>query len=285
MTLNEKIESNVIILPNEVDIKDLLELRLPNPKTGFEIYYWDNIKKRMLHRSRVNFNKAKTWITNNRIHKDGSYYIITEVDVIFVLLYIMEKCGTSQSFIEVDTIHMNNNYQKEGVSGSIKFLLSQDDILNNSIIKICDIKEFGTTKLVSLNTNKVLEYFQKKVEHCKMEYKQIRGLMEVSQVEEAKVELDPPLVEDIRVVEIFGIMCNYLSPVWVDKLSTHLRISEAKIRIDSTQEIANELSSISVRDYMKPKLTEVEAKPVKVKTVPKAPKGSQSITNFFKKSK
>ncbi|KXN72444.1 hypothetical protein CONCODRAFT_16190 [Conidiobolus coronatus NRRL 28638] len=254
-------EYSVVVLPKSEDKKQLSSIKLNNPRTDKLMTVLFDTELNLFEVQKFE-QTLNSWLIKNFIVKDGSLYVITPIDCIFLFLN------------KLDTVRFNNSKDSTNEAGKfidINDISSQclpEEFRKNSNISdklkiVCNEKTIPglESSFLRLNDAKVLKWLSLKVKKLTAN-------------------------NDFTDVESIEIISEYLNEAWTDKLYKHLNVEPVKRKI--VEEKADEEESIQKKyskfaDSKKKEFKPAPA-PKKQKVVKEPPKGQPSIMGFFKKS-
>lgn len=214
-------ESRVLIarLPSEgihesaASIEGCL-LHLKHPKTGAKACYMitgDTLQE--IHWFKEQFS---SWFLGNHVLEDGSLYIGTPVDPIFLLLPVlddaqMKKADDAGKFRSLEDI-----LYVEGYPG----YLHLSCMLGNALDAVCEVRDVGASKFYRLEDSKVLSWLS-----CKVKLT-MQGL--------GTLEGYAGILESAKEVQAIGLVGDYLNESrWRESLCQHLGVdSQATIKLE-----------------------------------------------------
>ncbi|KAI5070410.1 hypothetical protein GOP47_0014753 [Adiantum capillus-veneris] len=180
-------------------------IHLRNPKTGAKACYMltgDILQE--VHWFKEQFS---SWFLGDHVLEDGSLYVGTPVDPIFLLLPIldearMKKADDAGKFRSLEEILYVEDYP-----GYQHFSC----LLGDTLDSVCEVREIGTSKFYRLNESKVLSWLCCKVNNT------MKGL--------SSLEGHGSMLEGEKEVQAVGLIGDYLKDSdWLDKLCTYLGV-------------------------------------------------------------
>lgn len=237
-------KTRVLIAPESENPKgEFLSLR--HPKSGNKTcYLLINGSLQEIHWFKQPYG---SWFLGDYVCEDGSLYVATPVDLVFILLPMFEEArmrrGTEPGkFRQLDEIMFVNGYP-----GYQNLFL----IAEKSMESVCDCKEIGSTKFFRLNDSKVLAWL-----NCK-----------VNQLEKTLPNLDKNYAtRDHKEIlaDAVSLLGEYLKDEpWLNLLCRHLNIDKQESAIVQGSGILS---------------TEMENDPLSFNPVPKEASGSDKKT-------
>jgi len=168
----------------------------------------------------LNGNLSSSWFIDNNIHKDGSLYMATPIDPLFMILPLLE-------------LHRKKSAEHAGYFCTLDQILSQTITDINQIssfmkIKhlnlsfICDIKDIGDQQLFRLNDTKVLKWLRCKVENTRTK---LSAMAIVSRAQAKNfIRPDKRIIVNNETDEILNgalaFISEYITKPWKDVLYT-----------------------------------------------------------------
>ncbi|KAM9999920.1 hypothetical protein ACTFIZ_008378 [Dictyostelium cf. discoideum] len=143
---------------NDTNILDYEILTLPSPK--YESvkcrYIFDKENDRILEINKFN-SKPSSWFIDNGVRHDGSMYLSSDIDRLFLLIPFLEKYKSlhKNEYLEISSI-INDPYYCN---------LSKIPFKHSQLSLICDSKEIAGSKLYILEDEKLLIWLRCKVKN------------------------------------------------------------------------------------------------------------------------
>ncbi|XP_020684902.1 ribonuclease H2 subunit B isoform X1 [Dendrobium catenatum] len=181
-------------------------LSLIHPKSGNSTWYM--LKDGLLQEFNWFKQSYGSWFLGDYVCEDGSLYISTPVDPIFIFLPIfcnarLKKGKEQGMFRQIDEILFNNDYP------SYQCLVS---LAEQSMQLVCEVKEIGSLKFFRLDDSKVLSWLCCKVQHLKT------ALIKLDKNYAAQEEKE-------TLKEAVSILGEYLKDEpWLRLLCSHLKL-------------------------------------------------------------
>ncbi|XP_057525207.1 uncharacterized protein LOC130804689 [Amaranthus tricolor] len=264
-------EIRVLIAPDkgttQIGTGQLLSLR--HPKSGNATNYL--FLNEALHELQCFKESHGSWFLGEYVCEDGSLYISTPVDLVFVMLPIfedgrMKKGDDAGKFRQLDEILFIDGYP------GYQHLLP---VLEKSINIICEVKEIGSTKFFRLNDSKVLAWLCAKVDRLK---KTLLALDKNYAAQDDKHTL----------AEAVSILGEYLKDEpWMELLCNHLRLNLQDLtrKVDHCSSVPDNLRQSSVQENGKIESTNKQAtKTTRQAKKVKIEKDSHNIKDMFSRA-
>ncbi|MCO5594068.1 hypothetical protein L7F22_048089 [Adiantum nelumboides] len=190
-------ESRVLIarLPFEescevaVDTESCL-IHLKNPKTGAKACYLltgDVLQE--VHWFKEQFS---SWFLGNHVLEDGSLYVGTPMDPIFLLLPILDEARMKKAEDDGKFRSLEEILYVEGYPGYQQFSC----LLGDALDAVCEVREIGTSKFYRLDDFKVLSWLCCKVKNT------MKGL--------SALEGFGSMLDGAKEVQAVGLIGDYL---------------------------------------------------------------------------
>lgn len=262
------LESRVLIarLPSQatcelgVDTQGCL-LHLKNPKTGAKsCYMMINETLQEIHWFKEQFS---SWFIGNHVLEDGSLYMCTPMDPIFLLLPILDEARMKRADDVGKFRLLEEILYVEGYPGYMNLIQLSQHLLD----AVCEVRDIGTSKYYRLDDSKVLSWLC-----CKVKLT-MEGL--------DTLEGYDTMLEEAKEAHAIGLLGDYLikdSP-WLVMLCHHLGVDlPASKKCQFTEIYESHLfcepkSSVAKRDE--------KVSTGKVKTHKGSTAGMRKVTQFF----
>lgn len=236
-------------------------LHLKNPKTGTKTCYLmmgESIQE--LHWFKQQYS---SWFLGNNVIEDGSLYLCSPVDPIFLLFPILDEVrmkreddlGKFRSLEEILFV--------EGYPGYSHL----KPLLQHSLDAVCEVRDFGASNFYRLDDSKALAWLC-----CKVKLT-LEGLDLLGGYES--------MLEERRMAHAVGLVGEYIKETpWLDRLCCHLGVdlqaSRKSLAMD-TSETLSFCASVSTVVKKEEKLSVGKSKVIKkCSTV-----GLRKMTQFF----
>eukprot|EP00250_Pteridium_aquilinum_P015155 c22414_g1_i1 orf=382-1329(-) len=193
-------------------------LHLKNPKTGAKACYMmtgDILQE--IHWFKEQFS---SWFLGNHVLEDGSLYIGTPVDPIYLLLPVLEearmkKADDAGKFRSLEEILYVESYPG---------YLHLSSLLGNALDAVCEVRDIGTSKFYRLDDYKVLSWLCCKVKLTMKALSTLEGY--------------GSMLEGDKEVQAVGLVGDYLKDsYWLDTLCNHLGIDPQTTRKPQCKEV------------------------------------------------
>ncbi|PVU96689.1 hypothetical protein BB561_001015 [Smittium simulii] len=267
-----------IILPKDIEVEH-------EPAC----FFWDKNTSTAFQSVKAEFSENKSWITQTNVYSDGSYYMLTAVDLVFLLISLFEYNSSMKnnrySFIELDSIPLSQNYQDAGISSDLRFFLNQAIIKDKARI-LCEVQDVGSDSVYSLNEEKTIQFLRSKIEKLAQNIDKIPEIHNKLKKKSAQLSSKPEMLQGLRMCEAGEIISNYLPVRWKKLLFEKLELDIIQSNITNFCKSQDQLNSIKLSDYVNSSNSSNDRKEdvLKATKMAKIPKSAQSITNFFKKA-
>ena len=276
-----------------VDDSTLKIIRIPHPKTKKEVQF--GILDQQFFEISESFTNKGSFFCDNFVIENGSLYILTKFDILFLLISILE---TNRKLTE----------NQLGMFCTIEQILSNYQELKKisfDLESICDSKELDDEFFYRLNDQKVIEWLNKKIEKIShfissKFYSKISG----STINFQSKEEYKPSEDEVNESSL-NFICEYLSKDFGKKICEKYKLpyidnSIVTLKMETstkkswnsnaiqnyqkkrkTREETNEESEVSEKklSYQEP---EQKKKKSSTKNLDNG-KNSSKITSFFKK--
>jgi len=257
-------------------------VRLRNPRTLCGSLYAFTPKDSGVFEVNQFSEDKRSWFLDNSVQSDGTLYLTTRVDPLFLILpFIVKAKHTSP----LDQILTDEEYPDIGRLESC--------IKSKSVENIADMKTAGSYEVWRYNENKTLEWLGKKVTKLSNHLRERRFNVQQTSVSANYIKsCDSEVPESSYLRYAHGMISEYLSEELCMLLEKHLNLPA--LTHSSNQESKEppskrqKMSSEPLEDYSKDQplnsatkeKTQVSAKS---KALATAAKGSRNIASFFTK--
>ncbi|KAK1318797.1 hypothetical protein QJS10_CPB04g01479 [Acorus calamus] len=217
---------------NNVEIGESQIVSLRHPKSGSPTcYIYTNDSLLELHWFKQAYG---SWFLGDYVCEDGSLYISTPVDPVFILLPIFEEARMKKGndvgmFRQLDEIIFIDGFP------GYQHL---SNIAEGCMKLICDVKEIGTSKFFRLDDSKVLDWLCHKVNNLK------QTLTTLDRNYAAREEKE-------TLIEIVSLLGEYLKDEpWLKLLCRHLDLNiEETMKKSSNENIHRALESTPLASH------------------------------------
>nr|XP_053650311.1 ribonuclease H2 subunit B-like isoform X1 [Cherax quadricarinatus] len=253
-------------------------IKLKHPRTSSAMYVFDEDNRRLY--DMVVFDEGyRSWFIGETIQSDGRLYIISPVDVSYLILpYLMEATKN----IPLD--HLLEDPDFPSLSKLAAVAATKD------FSHIADRKGNAELGVWKYSENKTLSWLEKRV-------KQLSKLLQEKKVPTSNAQsftfvrtMDSQQTQEAYLVLAYGIISEYLSEDLSKALHKHLQLPEAKskqkplVSVENQPPVKKQKVEGPVEDYTKTAVPENKVKSpqtAKAKALAKSASGSKSITSFF----
>ncbi|KAK3699391.1 hypothetical protein QZH41_018562, partial [Actinostola sp. cb2023] len=193
--------------------------------------------------------EQRSWFIEDSVQKDGSVLVTTPLDPIFLCLPYLQN--NSQKFRTLDQLLMDDKYP------SISQLLSCMN--SDTLSSVCDCKGDDDLQAYRLNEDKLTAWLKAKVE-CVANKLQLSSVIVTKGSQSAtfvRSKLQSGVKRDDYLRFASGIVCDYLSLNWSEKLQTALNLPEEQSTLQSSEEPPAKKTKLSntseevIEDYSK----------------------------------
>ncbi|KAI7816054.1 ribonuclease H2, subunit B [Gamsiella multidivaricata] len=262
--------------------EDPITVLLPSPSSGHPSRYVIQ-EGRLYEMQMIDSEGLRSWFIGDTIQSDGSIYIITLLDPIFMFIPILEfaRLKTSKSagrFLALSDIFESDQYTS---LRHLSHLINTESYLSS----ICEVQESRDTMTFRLDDAKVMTWLKRKV-----------------QVLEEKFLTIPALVDSIAYTESMSEACRteaiiqsslklvsaYLPDSWATKLADEYQFPELD-KLESRTQLPlisdfGKRSGMDMDEDAKPKETKKPKMTVGQRKLAKADKsGMKPLSSFFAK--
>lgn len=228
------------------------------------------------HLQEVQLFKARysSWLVGNSVVSDGGLYLCTPLDPLYILLPALERRaikGTGRGmYTPLEDLLMDEQYPH---------IMEMLAVAREQLPLICDVQDVGEEKYLRLNEDKVLAWLL-----CKLD--------------QAEAALDqqgagvPHMEVDMRRAYVLGMMKEYLSNEWHQRLVDHLNIQPVGLPgveptdptpVNGTEsQLPEKKLKVDPKEAAKKKAAEARAE-AKAEKLAKQASGSKKISSFFAK--
>ncbi|KAF9287205.1 hypothetical protein BGZ68_002097 [Mortierella alpina] len=245
--------------------QDPVSILLPNPSSGLPSRYV--IQDGQLYELQASDSEGlRSWFIEDTVQSDGSLYLITPMDPVFMfipILDIMRKKtqGTEGRFLILEDIFESDQY------ASLRQLIQLQHI-ERYLRLVCEVRDSSALKTFRLEDAKVMSWLKRKVE-----------------VLVNKFEMVPALRNSIAYTESLPEACR--SDSWATELSAkyqfpELEKLESRTQLPSSADFGKRGMDLDeepkAKDVKKPKMSVGQRKLAKASTA-----GMKPLSSFFAK--
>lgn len=232
--------------------------------------------------------EPRSWFVEDSVQRDGSLFVVTPIDPLFLVLPYFEKL--SQKFRTLEQILEDDRHP------SINTLTSC--LPSNELLNISDVKRDHDIQAYRLNKDKTIAWLKLKV-------KKTADCLSSSGINASKGSQNAVFVRSKRHANTtrddyeryaFGLVSDYLSPQWSERLRESLSITDdaplsspeepptkrAKVSDEipeATEDYSKEFSKLSSKTEMDKTGSRLTAAQKSLSKVDKS--GMKSISSFF----
>ncbi|XP_021744340.1 ribonuclease H2 subunit B-like [Chenopodium quinoa] len=202
-------EIRVLIAPDKgtsgTDAGQLLSLR--HPKSGIATNYL--YINEGLHEFQWFKKSYASWFLGEYVCEDGSLYISTPIDPVFIMLPIFEDARMKKGIDPGKFRQLDEILYIDGYPGYHHLL----PVIEESMGVVCEVKDVGSTKFFRLDDSKVIAWLCEKVDRLK------QTLLTLDKNYTAQDDKH-------TLAEVVSILGDYLrDKPWVELLCNHLRLN------------------------------------------------------------
>ncbi|ONK74205.1 uncharacterized protein A4U43_C03F3880 [Asparagus officinalis] len=250
------------------NVENIISLRHPKSDASAS-YAFKNGLLQELHWFKQSYG---SWFLGDYVCEDGSLYISTPVDPIFILLPIFAdarmKRGTDLGvFRQLDEI-----LYIEGYPGYRRLMSMAED----SMHLVCEVKEVGSSKFFRLDDSKVLSWLCCKVVHLKASLAKLDKNYAIQDERETLKEIVSILGEYLKDEPWLTLLCSHLKLNWQEALQNTPRNEKEPGFLEDTPMPSRPLSG-KVDTAKKKSSNAKQTKKLKAET------DSQNIKNMFQR--
>lgn len=282
------IASENAVCGQEGDELEPVFIKIPHPRTGNKQQFLLTHSGEKIFEVLKFTEEPRSWFIEDSVQKDGSLFVITPVDPLFLVLPYLTKY--SQKFRTLDQLLLDDEHPPVcRLTGCLR----SDEILN-----ICDVKGDDDLQVFRLNNDKTTAWLKAKVE-------QTANSLSQSGVHVSKGSQSATFVRSRRHIDAtrsdfvryaFGLVSEYLSLRWSERLKESLGITDeaqlsspeepptkrAKVTDEipeATEDYSKEFSKLNSKTESDKTATKLTAAQKSLSKVDK--KGMKSISSFF----
>eukprot|EP01060_Flectonema_neradi_P003342 TRINITY_DN12140_c0_g1_i1.p1 TRINITY_DN12140_c0_g1~~TRINITY_DN12140_c0_g1_i1.p1 ORF type:complete len:313 (+),score=62.12 TRINITY_DN12140_c0_g1_i1:34-972(+) len=233
-------------------------------------------KKQVMYEVRRHKRAIGSWLIADHIVKDGTLWLFTFIDPVIPLLWILNDMNQTGYKTANDILHQHPNM----------------NAMSSRLSLVCDMESFGDDNMFKHNINKSVAW-------ARLKYKELLGNDVLVSWYERDIQRDgqpkKQITEDERQVHVLQLLQEYLPGTVFDGLCKSFDISSETFLKQKQQIETAHRNQIMERDVDLKRKHEEDLETRKkanlatasmaVKRLAKtgAPKGTKSITSFFKK--
>ncbi|KAF9436227.1 Ribonuclease H2 subunit B [Entomortierella beljakovae] len=265
-----------------VNSENPLSILLPNPGSGLPSRYV--IQDGQLFEIQVVDSEGlRSWFIKDTVQSDGSLYITTPIDPVFMFIPILDivrkKSNDNEGrFLSLDDIFDSDQYT------SLR-RLSQLSRIEAHLAQICDIRDSFSTKAYRLNDDNVLVWLKSKVKSIVDNFSSIKVL--VSSI--VYTESLPEACRSEAIIQSsLRLVSAYLSDSWAEKLAAEYQFPElekleSRTQLPSIADFGKRLKMDDDDDLKESKEVKKPKMTLGQKRLAKASTGMKPLSSFFTK--
>ncbi|URE46924.1 Ydr279p protein family (RNase H2 complex component) [Musa troglodytarum] len=166
-----------------------------------------------------------SWFLGDYVCEDGSLYISTPIDPIFVLLPIFEEARMKKASDQGVFRQLDEILYVDGYPGYQHLFSVAKDTMN----MVCELKEIGSSKFFRLDNSRVLAWLCCKVQHLKA------TLLELDKNYTAQEERE-------TLKDVISIVGEYVKDEpWLALLCSHLKLDIEETRKETTKTMTGQI--------------------------------------------
>lgn len=206
------------------------------------------------------------WFTGNHVVSDGTLFVWSPVNVVFLLLQALETLEKQGNFCSIDHI-----VEYMGCGKDFYFILKAVEANMDCLKEVCDSKENAGNCFLKLNNDKLLLWLKSRVDAVSTDLKtRYTSFMSMSETSLDRYSI--------------GVVSEYLSDIWSKRLyeafgleRTEIDLTEPKYESSDRLPGNIEAEGNPRRKYRAASLREDERAKKKKKDIA----GMQKLTSFF----
>jgi ribonuclease H2 subunit B len=264
--------SDSLIIMHAVDGSSIVLVDLKDPKTLEPRQYL--VSENYVQECNSFKKRFSAWFVGDEVLSDGSLYIWTPINLVFLLLPALEKAKSQGNFCSVDHILECMECGQDAYAIQ-KIVESKSDVLK----EVCEWKENGGDVYFKLDEDKTVAWLKGRVEKV---WKDLKAMDEAF----------ASMTEDGLNQYGIGIVSEYLSEGWSDQLYKAFGLEKPSeicpvvtdvIQMEEGQREAKR-PKLDKKQIQKMKAQEARQE-AKAKKLEKSAAGMKSIASFFQKKK
>jgi len=220
---NDEKPLKVVILYGKSSNEEIMVTTLPHPATGEDVRFLLRGKCLIEIQKMQPENDLGCWFINDSVSSDGSLYVATPFDPLFIAIYLFSQGNNDQFFKSIDDILTESATEK--TKSGMRHL---QPILNSSRLeKICDSKQIGELQYFRLNNSLVMNFLAEKVIVIAKELVENELDLDASKFRVKLVESNYENTSDQEYIhKAIRILGEYLSEIYLSKLKEKFQCSE-----------------------------------------------------------
>ncbi|KAF9914457.1 Ribonuclease H2 subunit B [Lobosporangium transversale] len=259
-----------------------ISILLPNPSSGLPSRYIIQ-EGRLFEMQVVDTEGLRSWFVGDTVQSDGSLYITTPIDPVFMFIPILDimrqkTIDSEGRFLTIDTIFESDQYT------SLRHL-SQLHKIELSLALVCEVRGSSIMKTFRLDDDKTMKWLKQKVELIVNKFESVPALVESIAYTESLPEV---CRKEAIVQSALRLVSAYLSDSWDAKLAAEYQFPELDKMQSRTQLLSiSDFGKRSGMDLDEDFKADKEIKKPKMsvgqKKLAKASAGMKPISSFFAK--
>ncbi|CAD5118723.1 DgyrCDS7405 [Dimorphilus gyrociliatus] len=237
MIVDNKIKDSV----QSEDSRQFIQLRHPRSDEAFMVYVSFEKNKILVYEVLKFEEQYRSWFIDDEVQSDGSLYLITPIDLRFIILpYLLKK---SSQYMQIEEILSDEEYD------NLQVFMSPPNVIE-SLRTICDVKDIGDTCVLKYSEEKCLDWLKLKIEKLSNYLKDRPQSVEYSACASNYVK---SLKEEKATTDLVAYSCGmfseYLPNEVEEKLKKILGIKEVVMRKIENQKRKSNSSAGPNEDY------------------------------------
>jgi len=222
----------ILLLPKNVGKAELKIITLPHPRTDLPVRFIVQ-PDQVLELQKVS-ERYRAWFMDNYVMRDGSLFLATIVDPLFLLIPLLKKnrketADSAGYFCELDQI-LSEDQAHPGYAHFMEWP-------SLPLHLVCDVKDAGNGKIYyRLDDTKVIKWLQAKVIKMKNYLSSAPGLASSlrSGARATNYRDSSPLEEADLLKAALGLISDYIKVEWQIKLCESLGIAPVHVPVEKS---------------------------------------------------
>ncbi|KAF9937880.1 Ribonuclease H2 subunit B [Mortierella alpina] len=261
--------------------QDPISILLPNPSSGLPSRYV--IQDGQLYELQASDSEGlRSWFIEDTIQSDGSLYLITPMDPVFMFIPILDIMrqktqNTEGRFLILEDIFESDQY------ASLR-QLTQLQHIERDLRLVCEVRDSSALKTFRLDDAKVMSWLKRKVDALVNKFEMVPALRNSI----AYTEALPEACRSEAITQAsLRIVSAYLSDSWATELSAEYQFPEldkleSRTQLPSSADFGKRGMDLDeepkAKDVKKPKMSVGQRKLAKASTA-----GMKPLSSFFAK--
>ncbi|KYR01642.1 hypothetical protein DLAC_01645 [Tieghemostelium lacteum] len=259
---------------NKETTVDYKIISLPHPKTLELTRFIHHPSTNTLLEINKFLSKPSSWFINNSVRHDGSLYLASPIDPLFLILPFLEK--------------LRGNVEKDGgMFGELSSAKNDESFSqltrlsfnNDQLSLICQVKDICGHPMYRLDDTKLMLWLRCKVSKLSLHLKETNTNIYTSSSNQVSANVPKEVSKEALMTMSIGFLGEYLSTNHIKLLETFFGVDDKKkLELQQKQFEANN-RQITTSASSSPTTTTSTSKTKKIKTIESH--GSSKITSFF----